>query len=41
MTRLAEEAMSGLRVLPDDMQDTIARHIIRRLREELECGVKE
>jgi hypothetical protein len=30
MTRLAEEAMGGLRVLPDDMQDTIARHIIRR-----------
>ena len=41
MTKLLEEAMGGLRVLPDDMQDTIARQIIRRLGEELARGVEE
>ena len=36
MTKLLEEAVGGLRILPDDMQDTIARQIIRRLSEEPE-----
>lgn len=41
MSKLLEETIIRLRALPVDMQDTVARQLIRQMEEEPEPGDRE